>query len=215
METENDILIEPETETMKPVAYSEVITDDNEQINKEYKRFTDYSNEKQKKDYEEFEIVQTYTPKKKTKKKSEFDELVDSQNSYIPANETYIYEKTKTKPTRKRVSKIFIAICCAIVLLMGTLGIVNAVKMAELEKNIATTTSEITNIGSVISKIDDDIEGMVNEVEVKKQAELNDYVEITNRKEIELNEKNVVEEYKGTSNIFDIICNFLMKLFGG
>lgn len=213
MDFENDILI-----MEKPVDSQLEISNQNQinqTVNNEYKQFTDFSHAKRKNDYEEFEVVQTYVPRKKNKKNTDFDNLVNEQNSYISANETYTYEKTKPQKKFKPTSKIFVCISCVIALFMGTLGIVNAVNINNVSNSITSTTEQIANIGKEITKIDQVIEGMVNEENIKNEAEQDGFTEVTTKTEIDLNEKNVVEDYKKTTNLFDIICNFIMSLFGG
>ena len=140
MDFENDILImEKSVDSQLEISNQNQI---NQTVNNEYKQFTDFSHAKRKNDYEEFEVVQTYVPRKKNKKNTDFDNLVNEQNSYISANETYTYEKTKPQKKFKPTSKIFVCISCVIALFMGTLGIVNAININNVSNSITSTTEQ-------------------------------------------------------------------------
>lgn len=209
MEYENDIItVDSQVEEQKQETT-------NPTIKKEYQRFTDYSNAKRPKDYDEYEVIQTYTPKKKPKKDTEFKDFVTEQNSYTPSKETFVYEKTKQKPMLKKNNKIFICICCAITVVMGILGIVNAVNINNLNYSNLSTTQEIANLGQEITKIDQVIEGMVDDATIKDKAEENGMETVTQKTEIQLLEKNQLEEHPRKTNFFDKICNFFSSLFGG
>ncbi len=209
MEYENDIITtDTDEEVVKPQK-------SNGQLKREYQQFTDYSTSKSKKDYEEYEIIQTYTPKKKPNKNANFKDFVDEQNSYSPSKETFVYEKVKQTPKMQKSNKIFICICCVICVCMGVLGIVNAVNINNLNYSNLSKTQEIANLGQEITKIDQVIEGMIDKDTVKENGEQNGMESVTNKTKIELIEKKQVEDYQGQTNFFDRICNFFSHLFGG
>ena len=215
MDFENDILIlEKPVDTQVDIS-SQSQNNINQTVNNHYETFTDFSHDKHQREDNEFEVVQTYIPRQNKKSNNDFDNLINEQNSYISANETYTYKKTKPQKQFKPTNKIFVCISCVIALFMGTLGIINAVNINNVSNNIASTTEQIANIGKEITKIDQVIEGMVNEDNLKDEAEQDGFTEVTTKTEIDLNEKNVVEDYKKSTNLFDIICNFIMSLFGG
>lgn len=220
MEHENDILtLTRDTETEKIIrenyTYEKITPSENVEVKNSYKTFDDYSHAQSEKDYEEFEVVHTYAPKKKKRKDTFFGDYVNEQSSYVPNKETFVYEKVKPQKTAKRTSKIFVAICCAVAVMMGTLGIVNTVKMNNLSYQNLSNSEKIANIGKEIQKIDSAIEGMVNETKVKESAENGGMVEVTSQTQIPLNEKNIVEKHQGKTNLFDKICDFFRGLFGG
>ena len=216
MEHETDIIstITVDTEEETPSFVKAEPT--NSTIKKETQRFTDYSFAPSKKDYEEFEIIQSYRPKKvkKEKKNTEFDELVNSQTSYKEDNETFIYEKAKPQTKSKKTSKIFITICCAIAVMLGSLSIVNAFRINQISYDNLSTTQKIANVGKEIVRIEQVIEGMTSEEQIKQEvdAEMEDVSETT---KITLKQKQQVEQYQRKTNFFDKICNFFSSLFGG
>lgn len=216
MEHENDILtVDPITEEETTFDYYEKPVETNNFIKKEYQKFSNYSYEKSPTTFEEYEVIQTYKPLKKEKKKDEFMEFVNEQNSYQKSNETFLYEKIKPKKQRKPINKIFVCISIFICVLMSTLTIVNSVNINKLNYSNMSKTSEIANVGKELVKIDQVIEGLVSEDNIKQSAEEDDFVVVTNTKQIDLIEKNEVKEYKGSTNLFDRICNFIISLFGG
>lgn len=217
MEHENDILTVEKVDkaTNDTWEYKPKKQTSNQTIKREYKEFSDYSHAQKPKDYEEYEIIQTYTPKKKTKKSSPFQDMVNSQNSYEADKETVIYEKVKPQKKLKRTSKIFVCIACAIALLMGTLGIINTVKINDLNFSNVSKAEQIANVGKELVKIDQTIEGMTSEDSVKDSATSGGMGTVTTTEKIELIEKNKVEEHQGKTSFFDKICNFIIHFFGG
>ena len=216
MEHENDILtVEKPTNTQEHLYEKKSI--ENPTIQREYSKFTDYSNEKTKKDYEEFEIIQTYKPKLKQRQQpnKDFQALLDEQNNFEPSKETFVYEKVKPQKKLKRTSKIFVVVCCAIALLMGTLGIVNAVKINDLNFSNVSTGEKIANVGKEIVKIDQVIEGMTSEGTIKDEGTEGGMEQVTVKTEIDLIEKNKLPQQEKKTNFFDKICNFFNSLFGG
>lgn len=216
MEHENDILIAERPSTSQDVIY-EKKSIENPTMQKEYSKFTDYSNEKTKKDYEEFEIIHSYKPKvrQKQNQNKDFQSFLDEQNNFEPSTETFVYEKVKPQKKLKRTSKIFVVICCTIALFMGTLCIVNAVKINDMNINNITTSEKIANVGKEIVKIDQVIEGMTNESNVKNEGQESGMEQITTKTEIDLIQKNELPKQEKKTNFFDKICNFFNSLFGG
>lgn len=217
MEHENDILTVEKVEktTDDNWTYVQKKQSSNQTIKQEYKEFSDFSHAKKPKDYEEYEIIQTYTPKKKAKKNTAFQDMVREQNSYEADKETVIYEKVKPQKKLKRTSKIFVCICCAIAVLMGTLGIINTVKINNLNFSNISKAEEIANVGKELVKIDQAIEGITSEDAVKDNAQNSGMESVTTTEKIELIEKNNVVEHQGKTSLFDKICNFIIHFFGG
>lgn len=221
MEHENDILtITRDTETQKEQknsyeTYEKITPSSNTQVKNSYKAFDDYSNSPREKDYEEFEVVHTYAPRKKAKKDTSFADFVSEQNSFTPSKETFLYEKVKPQKKAKRTSKIFVAVCCSVAVMMGTLGIINTVRINNLAFSNVSNSEKIANIGKEITKVDQAIEGMISETTVKEIAENQGMEEITTETTIPLNEKKTIEKHQGKTNFFDKLCNFFRSLFGG
>lgn len=220
MEHENDILtITRDTETERQIkqnySYEKITPSANPQVQNSYRAFDDYSHSPREKDYEEFEVVHTYAPRKKPKQDTAFADFVSEQNSYSPSKETFLYEKVKPQKKAKKTSKIFVAVCCSVAVLMGTLGIINTVKMNNLSFSNVSNSEKIANLGSEIQKIDQAIEGMVSETTIKENAQNQGMEEITTETTIPLNEIKNVEKHQGRTNLFDKICNFFRSLFGG
>lgn len=222
MKTENDILFtediyepdffdeeETEVEKFAPVKdhYEEKI-----------ERFNDYSHERSKNRYEEYEVVQTFTPKtKKKKENNSFRNFLDNQYAFSPSSETYIYQRSKPKkslPNSTR-GRILVSIIACIALLLSSLCIVNAINintsMLENASDVGTL-NEINKGLETSEDINDELKGEITNSSLK-----NDYYEITNENsyKITLLEKQEIVNYKGQTNFFDKICNFISNLFGG
>ena len=212
-EYENDILtIDTEAEE-QPLQQVDNNYRTNNVIEREMEKFNDYSNDK-KSNFQEFEIIETYTPKK-DKQSTSFSKFVSEQNSLDNGTETFIYEKTKPQKKLKRTSKIFVIVSCVIASLMGTLAIINQVNISSVNNSNISTTEKIANVGSEIARIDQNIEAIIDETNIQEQANNNNFVPITSQTEVELLEKNKVKEYESKTSFFDKICNFFSHLFGG
>lgn len=219
MDTQRDILIEEEYE---PDFFEEYSTkeDSNPVIEKEIKRFDDYSHSAYENAYEEYEVVQTYSPKVKTKQskeKKEFQNFVDKQYSYEPTNETYTYQRTKPKTslTKRTRGRILVYCCAFIAILLGALCIVNVVNITTIQLQNATTQTEISGIDKNITNAENSIEEI--EEEIKDSDNQDSYAQTNNGNtyNIELIDKKQIISYESQTNFFDKICNFISNLFGG
>ena len=243
IDTESDILIaeaEEEVDTESPVLENShddlfeekrddtnlfeptlLKQEENKVIKKETDAFVNYNYNNLNKVYKQYDVVETYVPKKKQKKEKEkeFEKFVTEQDSYTPERETVLVEKVqhKQKFQLKSKAKAWLVSITIIIAMLGGLAIYNAVHISDLTNQANQT--EIT-IGNVKKDID---------AVVKNTNELTDLNSIENRADelgleqatdddkitITLNEKNELETYESQTNFFDKICNFFRNLFGG
>ena len=182
--------------------------------------FTNYNFNHLNKVYKKYDVVQTYVPKKqKEKSSSNFEQFVEEQDEYSPQKETLSVEKTYQKPIfkLKRKAKAWLVCFATIVIMLSSLCVINAVNINNLNKQIEQTTTSITDVNKAIQTTIKDIGKLTDEQEIQNNAsELGlSEVDVKNNIEIELNDKNLVEDYQGQTNFFDKICNILRNMFGG
>lgn len=238
-EHESDILVaEPEEETLEKtndtidslkedsndlieIFYKPQNTQENKTVKKQTESFSNYNFNHLNKVYKKYDVVKTYIPKKEEKKDktNEFEKFVTQQDSYTPQKETFIVEKTVEKPVfrLKQKAKVWLVCFTTIIVLLSSLCIINAIDINNLNNNIEQTTSSINDINKNIQTTIKDIGKLTDEQEIKNNASDLGLTEVEpkNNIEIELNEKNIVEDYQGQTNFFDDICNFIRSLFGG
>ena len=101
--------------------------------------------------------------------------------------------------------------------MLGGLSIYNAVNINNINNQITETTVNLNNVNNDIKKVISNIDELTDEDNVLQNARELGLKEVTeeNKVNIELLEKNNVEDYKGQTNFFDKICNFFRNLFGG
>ena len=186
-------------------------------VKKEIERFDDYSHERADDNYEEYEVIKSYRPKTKQKQNKEFKQIVDSQYDFTPSNETFIYQRSKTKNvvSSKVRSKILVYCCAFIAVLLSALCIVNVVNMtttnlsnSRKQTEISTIDKNITNAGETIDDIEDEIKQEANKTSYVSSDNANSY-------SISLIEKKQLSLDNGHTNFFDRICNFISNMFGG
>lgn len=192
----------------------------NSVVRKQIQRFDDYSHESQQEEYQEYEVIKSYAPKvkKKTNKENkEFNSFIENQYAYTPANETYIYQRSKTKNTLSNRTKGRILVYCfaCIAILLSSLCIINVVNMTTINLQNAQTQTEISGIDKDLTNLENSIEDI--EDEIKNQANQSSFSPITpeNTESITLLQKNEVQNYSEPTNFFDSICNFISGMFGG
>ena len=117
----------------------------------------------------------------------------------------------------KRKAKAWLVCFATIVIMLSSLCVINAVNINNLNKQIEQTTTSITDVNKAIQTTIKDIGKLTDEQEIQNNAsELGlSEVDVKNNIEIELNDKNLVEDYQGQTNFFDKICNILRNMFGG
>ena len=186
-------------------------------VQKEIERFDDYSHERSNDAYEEYEVIKSYKPKTRLKQNKEFKQIVDNQYDFTPSNETYIYQRSKTKNvTSSKVRSRILVYCCAfIAVLLSTLCIVNVVNMTTTNLNNSHKQSEISAIDKNITNAGETIDDI--EEEIKQEANKTSYVlsDNANSYSISLIEKKNISSYNEHTNFFDKICNFVSNMFGG
>ena len=196
-------------------------TKEHKPVKKEPDTFVNYNYNRLNKVYKKYDVMQTYVPKKeeKQKKDKEFEKFVEEQSSYVPEKETITIERVAEKPTFKLKSKAkaWLISIIIIVTMFGWLCIYNAFNINSLQNQIDQTTTSINNVNKDIETIIKDIGKLTNEDEIKNNAGdlgLNQ-VEPSKNIQIELNDKNIIEDYQSETNFFDKICDFIRNLFGG
>ncbi len=174
---------------------------------------------KEKRKFESFEIVKTFTPKEKAKKNDEFDKILEVSNNgevsvdTITTSSVKKNQKVKMK-LRPRGKLILIAISCVIILL-SSFSIANAVKISRLNNEIANLDNQITiqdfKVDTAIKKL-----GELTDESKKDQKAIDLELEkTTDYTEIGLYERQDVVKPKAQSNWFDKFCNFISRIFGG
>ena len=192
----------------------------NKTIQKEADSFVNYSSNNLNKVYKKYNVVQTYIPKKEKQKKSkDFDNFVKEQSEYVPERETIAVERVeeKNKFKFKNSVKAWLVAIAIIFSMLGGLSIYNAVNINNINNQITETTVNLNNVNNDIKKVISNIDELTDEDNVLQNARELGLKEVTeeNKVNIELLEKNNVEDYKGQTNFFDKICNFFRNLFGG
>ncbi len=174
---------------------------------------------KEKRKFESFEIVKTFTPKEKAKKNDEFDKILEVSNNgevsvdTITTSSVKKNQKVKMK-LRPRGKLILIAISCVIILL-SSFSIANAVKISRLNNEIVNFDNQITiqdfKVDTAIKKL-----GELTDESKKDQKAIDLELEkTTDYTEIGLYERQDVVKPKAQSNWFDKFCNFISRIFGG
>lgn len=193
---------------------------ENKTVKKQSDTFTNYNFNHLNKVYKKYDVVKTYVPKKQEKQKTpEFEKFVTEQDSFVSQKETLMVEKTAEQPAfrLKPKAKVWLICFSVIIIMLSALCITNAVNINNLNNTIDQTTTSINDINKNIQTTIKDIGKLTDEQEIKNNASDLGLTEVEpkNNIEIELNQKNEVEDYKGQTNFFDEICNFIRSLFGG
>lgn len=174
---------------------------------------------KEKRKFESFEIVKTFTPKEKVNKNNDFDKILEVSNNVntseniITMSENTKKQKVKMK-LRPRGKLILIAISCVIILL-SSLTIANAVKINRLNNDITNLNNQITVEDLKIDKAIKDLGYLTDDAKSDEQAIRLELEQTTNFTEVELYDRQQKVEVKASSNWFDKFCNFISKIFGG
>lgn len=181
-----------------------------------------YSTNNLRRVYKKYDVVQTYVPAKKAKPKENksFEKFVKEQANYIPERETIVVEKVKEKPTYKlnQKAKSWLFAITSIFVMLGGLAIYNAIHISNLNKQVAKTEYDITEINKSIEKATKTVGKLTNQEDILDIAEDDYNMHVANDSEqitIDIYEKNDVVDYKGESNFFDKVCDFVRNFFGG
>lgn len=181
-----------------------------------------YSTNNLRKVYKKYNVVQTFVPVKKAapKKEKSFEKFVNEQHNYTPERETVVVEKVKQKPTYtlSQKAKSWLVATVAIFVMLGGLAVYNAIHISNLNKQIAQTQYDITEINKSLEKGSKTLGKLTDEDAVLDTAE-NEYnmhqATDADTVTIEINDKKTIIDYQGGSNFFDKICEFIRHLFGG
>ncbi len=224
MESDKITTIETESETNQIIT-SEIEEENSFEISDEAKeqsrKFFKFGQKpkKEKRKFESFEIVKTFTPKEKVKKNNDFDKILEVSNDFqtsentITINETSKKQKFKMK-LRPRGKLILIAISMVIILL-SSLMIGNAIKINHLNSEISNLNNQITVEDLKIDKAIKDLGYLTDEAKSDEQAIRLELEKSTDFNQIELYERSEPIKVKANSNWFDKFCNFISKIFGG
>lgn len=171
-------------------------------------------------DFEEVDEVKEHTIEEVNQEESNinFDELIE-EVSEVKVNDKVLNKELKNISTTPKKSysfriKLVTGVYCILVALFGGWVIGNAVDIARTNANIYETVAEQerveADIKSIVLKIknfDDASQNPEDDSTVKKM--ITETIETTPETPIEPN------EYTVESNWFDVICNWISKLFGG
>lgn len=224
---ENDNLILTENETEEKIQeieedFEEETFEISEEAKEQSRKFFNFKHKpkKEKRKFESFEIVKTYTPKeKKTQKENGFNKILEVSNEMQTSEDTISVStsssKQKVEYKVRPQGKLILIIIAVIIILLSSLTISNAISINNLNKNIDNLNNEITiqdlNIDKAVKNLqilDDDAKSneQILELELEKA---------TNTTEIELYERQTKPTTQKVSNWFDSLCNFISKIFGG
>lgn len=212
---------QPQADDLVEVFYKPQKVQQNKTVKKQTQTFTNYNNSHLNKVYKKYDVVQTYVPQSQAKpaENKEFEKFVNQQDSYSATQESFVTSTPAQKPTfrLKQKAKVWLVCFSVIIVMLSALCITNAVNISNLNSNIEQTQSSITNVNKNIQNTIKDIGKLTDEQEIKNNASDLGLTEVEpeNNIEIQLNQKNEVEDYQRQTNFFDEICNFIRSLFGG
>lgn len=200
------------------------IQEDNFEISEEAKeqsrKFFHFGSKpkKEKRKFESFEIVKTYTPKEKAKE-SDFNKILEvSNNSLVDEETVSLSSSTKKQQVKLKVrpqGKLILILISVIIILLSSLSIYNAVKISKLNESINSVNNEITIQDLNIDKAIKNIDKLKVEATSPEQAENLGLQKANEATEIPLYERQVVNKSGEVTNWFNRLCNFISKLFGG
>lgn len=173
---------------------------------------------KEKRKFESFEIVKTYTPKEKTKE-SDFDKILEVSNNQVVDEETVtVSSTTKAQKVKLKVrpqGKIILALISAVIIMLSSLSIYNAVKISKLNESINNINNEITIQDFNIDKAIKNLDKLTLDATSPEQAQNLGLEQAAEPTQITLYERQEVNKTSGVTNWFNKLCNFISKLFGG
>lgn len=223
---ENDNLILTETDTEEVVQENEGFQDENEfEISDEAKdqsrKFFKFGQKpkKEKRKFESFEIVKTYTPKEKKQKEDSFNKILEVSNE-MQTSENALSVSTSSSKQKveykvRPQGKLILIVISVIIILLSSLTIYNAVSINNLNKSIDSLNNEITIQDLKIDKAVKNLQ-LLNEEAISNEQILELELEkATNTTEVELYTRQSKPNAEKISNWFDSICNFISKIFGG
>lgn len=214
-----------ENEIQNDASFNEVEENNSFEISEEAKeqsnKFFKFGNKprKEKRKFESFEIVKTYTPKEKQKENNEFDKILEVSNNQTVDEETIsVSSSTKKQQVKLKVrpqGKILLVVISIIIILLSSLTIYNGVKISKLNRGIDDLNNQITIEDFKIDKAIKNLESLNEEAKSDEQKINLELEKTTDIQEITLYERKTKNEVKSVTNWFDKLCNFISKMFGG
>lgn len=169
---------------------------------------------------EDVTLEETLTEKPKEEEINEvdFDKLIEQTNSIEVDNSNIKKELKNIAPKPKKNFsfriKLVAGVYCILVALFGGWVIGNAINISQTNSNIYETTHKTSEINANIIDIVSDIKQLDN---ASADPENETIVVKIVTEEIEITPETIIEpnEYKTSSNWFDVFCNWIASLFGG
>lgn len=224
MESDKTIISEKEIEENQ-VQQEDIVEDDSFEISDEAKqqsrKFFKFGQKpkKEKRKFESFEIVKTFTPKEKSKKNNEFDKILevsnDGQTSEDVVTVSSNTKKQKVKMKLRPRGKLILIAISVVIILLSSLTIANAVNISRLNQEIANLDNQITiqdfKVDTAIKKLGELTDKNKSDENAVRLA-LEKSTEFT---QVGLYERNEPIKLNQSTNWFDKFCNFISKIFGG
>lgn len=222
---EDDRITLQENDTQHDVSFKneednnsfEISEEAKEQSNKFFKFGSKPKKEKRK--FESFEIVKTYTPKEKPRENNEFDKILEVSNNQTVDEETIsVSSSTKKQQVKLKVrpqGKLLLIVISVIIILLSSLTIYNGVKISKLNRGIDNLNNQITVEDLKIDKAIKNLEKLNEDAKSDDQKIKLELDKATDVQEVTLYERKTKNEVKSVSNWFDKLCNFISKMFGG
>lgn len=222
---EDDRITLQENDTQHDVSFKneednnsfEISEEAKEQSNKFFKFGSKPKKEKRK--FESFEIVKTYTPKEKPRGNNEFDKILEVSNNQTVDEETIsVSSSTKKQQVKLKVrpqGKLLLIVISVIIILLSSLTIYNGVKISKLNRGIDNLNNQITVEDLKIDKAIKNLEKLNEDAKSDDQKIKLELDKATDVQEVTLYERKTKNEVKSVSNWFDKLCNFIAKMFGG
>ena len=222
---EDDRITLQENDTQHDVSFKneednnsfEISEEAKEQSNKFFKFGSKPKKEKRK--FESFEIVKTYTPKEKPRENNEFDKILEVSNNQTVDEETIsVSSSTKKQQVKLKVrpqGKLLLIVISVIIILLSSLTIYNGVKISKLNRGIDNLNNQITVEDLKIDKAIKNLEKLNEDAKSDDQKIKLELDKATDVQEVTLYQRKTKNEVKSVSNWFDKLCNFIAKMFGG
>jgi len=221
MENDNTILTETEIQNEPTVEFENEPFSISEEAKEQSRKFFKFGSKpkKEKRKFESFEIVKTYTPKEKIKENNDFDKILEvSNNRQIDEETVSVSSSTKKQQVKLKVrpqGKLILILISVVIILLSSLSIYNAVKINKLNNEIQTVSNDITIQDLNIDKAIKNLDKLTADATSPETAQNLGLVEATTSTEVSLYERKPVKTASSVTNWFNSLCNFLSKLFGG
>lgn len=222
---ENDNLILTETTEEENLTVEEIENEEefeiSDRVKEQSRKFFKFGQKpkKEKRKFESFEIVKTYTPKEKKQKNDDFDKILEVSNENLTTEETLsVSSKTISQKAEYKLrpqGKLILIVISIIIILLSSLTIYNASQIGKLNDSINNLNNEITIQDLNIDKAVKNLQILNDEAKSDDQILNLELEKATEVIEIELYTRQQKPTANKVSNWFDSICNFFSKIFGG